>query len=70
VDVVAPTSGIVNSIEFADGDVVQEGESVVGIECMKLLTPIEAPCAGVITYLTQPGVFVQEGEVVATIEEA
>jgi len=70
VDVVAHITGNVWKIEKQVGDVVAEGDSVVILESMKMEIPVEAPASGTIaSILTEEGVAVDEGAVLATIEE-
>jgi acetyl-CoA carboxylase biotin carboxyl carrier protein len=63
-DICAHITGTVWKVEAQVGDVVQEGQTLVILESMKMEMPIEAPEAGTVTeVLAQPGQSVEEGEV-------
>lgn len=49
---------------------VSAGSVVVILECMKMEIPVEAPCAGEITWLLEKGTEVKEGDVVAKLDDA
>ena len=69
-DIKAHITGTVWKIEAKVGDVVDEDDVVMILESMKMEMPIEAPADGEITaILVAEGESVQEGQVVAQIEE-
>ena len=52
-----------------EGDDVNEGDTLVILESMKMEIPVEAPAAGKISEVgVQEGGVVQEGDVIAVIE--
>lgn len=56
-------------IEVAVGDRVEEDDTLLILESMKMEIPVTAPCAGtVISLAVQEGASVVEGQVLATIE--
>jgi acetyl-CoA carboxylase biotin carboxyl carrier protein len=60
--VTAHIAGTVWKIEVNVGDEVQEGQTVVILESMKMEMPVEAPAAGKVTrVLVSPGDAVEEG---------
>lgn len=63
-DICAHITGTVWKVETKVGDAVQEGQTLVILESMKMEMPIEAPEAGTVTeVLAAPGQSVEEGEV-------
>jgi len=67
--VVAVMPGQIVETLVKPGDQVEEGQSVVVLEAMKLLQQLPAPCSGIITQLNcNPGETVQSGAVLAVIE--
>lgn len=69
-DIKAHITGTVWKVEVEVGDEVEEEEIVIILESMKMEMPIEAPMDGVITeILVQPNEPVQEGQVVARMQE-
>ena len=70
VDVKSEITGNVWKIVAAVGDELPEDEPVMILESMKMEMPIEAPADGTITeILVKPEDSVQEGQVVARMEE-
>ena len=58
----AHITGTVWKIEVAVGDTVEEGDTVVILESMKMEMPVESPAAGrVATILVKSGDAVEEG---------
>ncbi len=52
------------------GQRVAEGDTLVILESMKMEIPVEAPCAGTVAEMrVAPNDQVQEGDVIAVIEE-
>jgi acetyl-CoA carboxylase biotin carboxyl carrier protein len=65
----AQITGNVWKIERAVGDSVEEGETLLVLESMKMEIPVEAPCAGRIREIrVQEGESIEEGAVLAVIE--
>ena len=58
----AHITGTVWKIEVEVGDTVEEGDSVVILESMKMEMPVESPYAGTVTaLLVKEGASVEEG---------
>ncbi|MGB0646215.1 MAG: acetyl-CoA carboxylase biotin carboxyl carrier protein subunit [Bradymonadia bacterium] len=69
-DIKAHITGTVWKIEAAVGDVLDEDDVVMILESMKMEMPIESPADGkILTITVAEGEPVQEGQVVATLEE-
>ena len=67
-EVTAHITGIVWKIEANVGDSVQEGDTIVILESMKMEMPVEAPTSGSITEIrAAEGAAVNEGDVLAVI---
>lgn len=65
----AQITGNVWKIEKAVGDAVEEGETLIILESMKMEIPVEAPCAGTIREIrVSEGQSVEEGAVLAVLE--
>ena len=63
--------GTIVKVAVADGDTVEQGQTVVVLEAMKMEQPITAHKAGVVTGLTaQIGATVTSGTVLAEIKDA
>lgn len=60
-------AGQVAMINFQTGEIVDEGESVLAIEAMKLMLDCEAPLHGEVEILVTPHEMVCEDQVVAKI---
>ena len=59
----AHIAGTVWKVEVSFADEVEEGETVVVLESMKMEMPVEAPISGrVLAIHVTPGRFVEEGE--------
>lgn len=59
----AHIAGTVWKVEVDFGDEVEEGQTVVVLESMKMEMPVESPGAGRVTAIrVAPGRFVEEGE--------
>jgi len=71
VEVEAHITGIVWKVECEVGDVVEEGDTVITLESMKMEMPVEAEDAGVVRQiLCKEGQPVDEGEVLVVLEQA
>ena len=67
-DVEAHITGTVWKIEVEVGDPVDEGDTVVILESMKMEMPVEAPAAGKVEAIRcAEGQAVNEGDVLLTI---
>jgi acetyl-CoA carboxylase biotin carboxyl carrier protein len=64
----AQITGNVWKIEKAVGDAVEEGETLIILESMKMEIPVEAPCAGTISEIrVAEGESVEEGAILAVL---
>jgi acetyl-CoA carboxylase biotin carboxyl carrier protein len=69
-DVKAHITGTVWKIETQPGTQVNEGDTVIILESMKMEMPVEAPCAGKVREIKiKEGEAVDEGKVLAIIDE-
>ena len=69
-DIKAHITGTVWKVEAQVGDEMEEEEVVMILESMKMEMPIEAPADGTLTeILVKPNESVQEGQVVARMDE-
>ena len=69
-DVEAHITGTVWKIECSVGDTVEEGDTVVILESMKMEMPVEAPEAGKIAEIRcKEGQPVSEGEVLVVLSK-
>lgn len=67
---VAPLPGVVNEVKVEVGTIVGAGQTLLVIESMKMLHPINAPVAGRVTEVrVQAGNQVEAGFILAVIEE-
>jgi acetyl-CoA carboxylase biotin carboxyl carrier protein len=68
-DVEAHITGTVWKVECQVGDAVQEGDTVVILESMKMEMPVEAEDAGTVAEIRcAEGQAVQEGDVLVVLE--
>lgn len=68
-DVEAHITGTVWKIEVSIGDTIDEGDTVVILESMKMEMPVEAPDAGVVKEIRcQPTQPVNEGDVLVVLD--
>jgi acetyl-CoA carboxylase biotin carboxyl carrier protein len=64
----AQITGNVWKIEKVVGDAVEEGETLIILESMKMEIPVEAPCGGTLAEIrVSEGQSVEEGAVLAVI---
>ncbi len=69
IDIKTEMTGIVSKIETAAGSAIEEDDTIITIESMKMFIPIGAPSAGKITeILVAEGDTVSEGDVIARME--
>jgi acetyl-CoA carboxylase biotin carboxyl carrier protein len=68
-DVEAHITGTVWKVEVAVGDKVEEGDTVVILESMKMEMPVEAEDPGTVKAINcEEGQSVQEGDVLVVLE--
>jgi acetyl-CoA carboxylase biotin carboxyl carrier protein len=68
-DVKAHITGTVWKVEVSVGDKVNEGDTVVILESMKMEMPVEAPCSGTVKEIkVSPNSPVEEDAVLLVIE--
>jgi acetyl-CoA carboxylase biotin carboxyl carrier protein len=68
-DIPAHITGTVWKVEVAVGDEVDDGDSVVILESMKMEMPVEAEDAGTVKEIRcEEGQSVQEGDVLVVLE--
>ncbi len=68
-DIEAHITGTVWKIEVAVGDAVEEGDTVVILESMKMEMPVEAEDAGTVKEIPVPeGQSVSEGDTLVVLE--
>jgi len=68
-NVEAHITGTVWKIEVKEGDVVEEGQTLVILESMKMEMPLEAPSAGkVVKIACAEAQAVNEGDVLVVLE--
>ncbi len=66
----AHITGTVWKVESKPGDELQEGDSIVILESMKMEIPVEAPADGrVVEVAVKEGQAIREGDLVAVFEE-
>ena len=69
IDIPAHITGTVWKIEVAPGDEVDEGDTVVILESMKMEMPVEAEDPGTVKEIRcEEGQSVQEGDVLVVLE--
>jgi acetyl-CoA/propionyl-CoA carboxylase biotin carboxyl carrier protein len=64
----SPMPGTVVSVSVADGDTVDEGQTVVTVEAMKMEHRLTASVAGVVSISARPGDLVKLDQLLARIE--
>ena len=68
-DIEAHITGTVWKIEVAVGDAIEEGDTVVILESMKMEMPVESEDDGTVAEIKcEEGQSVQEGEVLVVLE--
>lgn len=67
-EVYSPLTGTITMHYVEDGVTVEQGDKLVGVECMKMIHEITAPFPGVLRHKTELGSVVGEDDVVAIIE--
>lgn len=61
-------TGTVSFFDVDDGDMVEKGDSIMSVECMKTMYPVVAPSTGKVKILVELGELVENDALVATIE--
>ena len=64
----APTTGVLMSFSFKNGDSVVAGDVIAVMEVMKLMFNIESQSNGVIKYLVGEGDLVAADDIVAEVQ--
>ena len=68
VSVTSPLAAVVVSVDVAVGDVVEEGQTVITLEAMKMNTFVSAPSGGTVSAISVSTTdAVEEGQVMVTI---
>jgi len=65
----APVTGSIWMHAAGVGQKVYAGNQILVMECMKMEVPVEAPVDGTVVELVAPGTVVNEGDVVAVVED-
>lgn len=69
VDIFAHITGTIWKIEVKVGDSVEEGQTVIVLESMKMEMPVEAPESGRVTEVSvREGQAVEEGDLLLRLE--
>lgn len=63
----APVAGTLLRFEAKEGDNVKKGQTVIVLESMKMELEVKAPCDGKISFVSQPGIQVANGQKLAVI---
>lgn len=67
-NIVCEFMAIVDETFKQDGDIVEAGDKILTISCMKMLFQLDTPVSGVVYYNYRAGEDVQEGDILARIE--
>ena len=69
IKVISELNGMVQKLEMAPGAKVNEGDTLILLNCMKMEIPVLAPKSGTLkAILVEEGAVVAEGQTIATIE--
>lgn len=68
-EVLAEVTGKVWKVLVAEGETVEEGQTLIIVESMKMEIPVDAPAAGRARVLVGEGDAVEDGMKVAEIDE-
>lgn len=63
----APVAGTLLRFEAKEGDNVKKGQTVIVLESMKMELEVKAPCDGKISFVSQPGIQVANGQKLAVV---
>ncbi|MER1997630.1 MAG: biotin carboxylase N-terminal domain-containing protein [Arthrobacter sp.] len=66
----SPMPGTVVTVAAADGDTVEAGQVLLGVEAMKMEHQLTAPVAGRVSLTLRPGDLVKAGQILATVVPA
>ncbi|MER2134982.1 MAG: biotin carboxylase N-terminal domain-containing protein [Arthrobacter sp.] len=66
----SPMPGTVVTVAAADGDTVEAGQVLLGVEAMKMEHQLTAPVAGRVAITLRPGDLVKAGQILATVVPA
>ncbi len=66
-DVNAPVAGTLLRFEAKEGENVKKGQTVIVLESMKMELEVKAPCDGKISFVSQPGIQVANGQKLAVV---
>jgi biotin carboxyl carrier protein len=68
-EIVSPLSGVVSQVHFKVGDSVNEGDTVVTLEAMKMMTSVPASSSGTVKQIMiEGGQSVEEGQPLMILE--
>ena len=69
IKVTSELNGMVQKLEAVPGAKVNEGDTLILLNCMKMEIPVLAPKSGTLkAILVEEGAVVAEGQIIATIE--
>lgn len=68
--IIAPMPGLVVDVSVAIGDTVMKGDKLLTLEAMKTQLSFSAPFLGKVVNIGQKGAQVQEGTLLASLEES
>ena len=69
IKVISELNGMVQKLEAVPGAKVNEGDTLILLNCMKMEIPVLAPKSGTLkAILVEEGAVVAEGQTLATIE--
>ncbi|APR99780.1 acetyl-CoA carboxylase biotin carboxyl carrier protein subunit [Pajaroellobacter abortibovis] len=67
-EVYAPITGTVWKVHVQEGELVEQGQTCITLESMKMEIPVDAPHRGQITTILHTyGAFVSQGDVLFTL---
>ena len=66
----SPIAGSVWTHSTSVGQTVEAGTTLVILECMKMEIPVETPVGGEVTWLRPCGDTINQGDPVATVDDA
>lgn len=64
----SPLSGTIKEVLVKVGDAVQDGETVLILESMKMEIPVDSTAAGSVSQVNvEPGGFVKQGDILVVV---
>lgn len=64
----SPLSGTIKEVLVKVGDAVQDGETVLILESMKMEIPVDSTAAGAVSQINvEPGGFVKQGDILVVV---